>query len=514
LERIRNFLSQTTVQLSCMGYKNFKIMFVFVNDRMRTFIPLSISCLSAALKASGFSTCVFDTSFYREHELLLEEKKKEDAGIFKPVDYSSIGIQLKDGSLFADLLSSVEFEKPDLIAFSVFSQAKRLNFKLASTIKGKFPAIPIIFGGIHTNVEPYNVLGLDYIDYICLGEGEEALVEFAGKLAKGEKVDGVKNIGWKKDGRPVLNPLRPAQDLDKLPFPDWDSFVPYHRFGPYRGHLLRMALVECTRTCPYRCTYCGNDILRQNYRNSSIKLKYRHKSPQKLVAELKHMKEHYGTEFINIVDGTFVAQGEKVLEELAPLYAKEVGLPFFCDATVHCLTAKKARLLKEMGCVCVNMGMECGNEEYRLKYLDKNITDDKIVKAFLTARESGLETRSYNIIGLPFETLENIKETVELNRRCKVGSVSMSIFMPYEGTKLRELCIEKNIVAPDQDIVGDGTYPIIHNPYLSDEELVGLYNTFALYVMAPKELFPVVRLAEANTPFAKQLRKELLALYT
>jgi len=59
-----------------------------------------------------------------------------------------------------------------------------------------------------------------------------------------------------------------------------------------------------------------------------------------------------------------------------------------------------------------------------------------------------------------------------------------------------------------------GPHPIVCNPYLSDEELVGLYNTFALYVMAPKELFPVVRLAEADTPFAKQLRKELLALYT
>ena len=507
-------MSQTTVQLSCMGYKNFKIMFVFVNDRMRTFIPLSISCLSAALKASGFSTCVFDTSFYREHELLLEEKKKEDAGIFKPVDYSSIGIQLKDGSLFADLLSSVEFEKPDLIAFSVFSQAKRLNFKLASTIKGKFPAIPIIFGGIHTNAEPYNVLGLDYIDYICLGEGEEALVEFAGKLAKGEKVDGVKNIGWKKDGRPVLNPLRPAQDLDKLPFPDWDSFVPYHRFGPYRGHLLRMALVECTRTCPYRCTHCGNDILRQNYRNSSIKLKYRHKSPQKLVAELKHMKEHYGTEFINIVDGTFVAQGEKVLEELAPLYAKEVGLPFFCDATVHCLTETKAELLKEMGCVCINMGLESGNEEYRRKYLDRFMTNEKIIKVFHMAKNANLGVRAYNIIGLPYETRDNILQTIELNRKCKVDSVSLSIFLPYEGTKLREVCIKEGLVDPDQDIVGDGTHPIISNPFLSNEELMGLYYTFPLYVLAPKDFLPLIKLAEADTPFTRQLRKELLALYT
>jgi radical SAM superfamily enzyme YgiQ (UPF0313 family) len=497
-----------------MGYKNFNIMFVFVNDRMRTFIPLSISYLSAALKAADFSTCVFDTSFYREHERLLEEKKKEDAGIFKPVDYSSIGVQLKDGSLIADLLSRVESEKPNLIAFSVFSQAKRLNFKLASAIKSKFPDIPIVFGGIHVNVEPRNVLELNFIDYICLGEGEEALVELMCKLARREGVEDVRNIGWKRNGKLIVNPVRPPQHLDDLPLPDWDSFAPCHQYGPYRGKLLRMALVEFSRTCPFRCAYCGNRVIGKHYKDSGIQMTYRHKSPERWIEELKHFKDNYNTEFLNIVDGTFVAQSEKVLEKVASLYTKKIKLPFFADATVHCLTAKKARLLKEMGCVCVNMGMECGNEEYRRKYLDKNITDDKIVKAFLTARESGLETRSYNIIGLPFETRENIKETVELNRKCKVGSVSISIFMPYEGTKLRELCIEKNLVAPDQDIVGDGTYPIIHNPYLSNEEVMGLYNTFTLYVFAPRKLYPVIKLAEPETEFARQLRKELLVIST
>jgi hypothetical protein len=226
------------------------------------------------------------------------------------------------------------------------------------------------------------------------------------------------------------------------------------------------------------------------------------------------MKEHYGTEFINIVDGTFVAQGEKVLEELAPLYAKEVGLPFFCDATVHCLTETKAELLKEMGCVCINMGLESGNEEYRRKYLDRFMTNEKIIKVFHMAKNANLGVRAYNIIGLPYETRDNILQTIELNRKCKVDSVSLSIFLPYEGTKLREVCIKEGLVDPDQDIVGDGTHPIISNSFLSNEELMGLYYTFPLYVLAPKDFLPLIKLAEADTPFAKQLRKELLALYT
>jgi len=494
--------------------KKFKVMFVFVNDRMRTFIPLNISYLSAALKEAGFSTCLFDTSFYVEQGRLSEEKKKEDAGIFKAVDYSSIGIGIKKGDLIDDFLRKIESEKPDLLAFSVYSQSKEQIFKMAEAVKKKYSQIPIILGGIHTNIEPKDVVNRPYIDYICLGEGEEALVELASNLEVGKGVEGVKNIGWKNNGTYVQNPLRPVQNLDKYPFPDWDLFASYHIYGPYRGKLHRMALVEFSRQCPYQCTFCGNTIQKGRYKESGINLIYRHKSPQRWISELKYMKENYEIEFINIVDGTFVAQRTDVMEKVASLFRKEIDLPFFCDSTVTCLNEKKTKLLKEMGCVCINIGLETADEEYRRKYMDRpSMTNKQIVDAFLMCRDAGLDTRSYNIIGYPFETREQIMKTIDMNRKCEVGSLSLSIFMPYEGTKLRELCIREKLIEPDVSISGDGTYPIVRNPYLSDEELMGLYNIFALYVFSPKEVWPIIEMAEAETPFARQLRKELSVLY-
>lgn len=270
-----------------------------------------------------------------------------------------------------------------------------------------------------------------------------------------------------------------------------------------------MALVECTRTCPYSCAFCGNDIIKRHYKNAGESIHYRHKSPKKWVGELKKMKEEYGTEFINIIDSTFVAQPESVFSELAELYAKEIALPFFCDASVNCFTTEKARCLKEMGCVCVNMGIEAGNEEYRHKILKKRITNKKIIESFHLVREFGIETRAYNIIGLPFHTRENIMETIELNRKAKVGSISLSIFMPYDGTPLRDYCIEHKLVDPDVKITGDGTEPIIRNPNLTDQELMGLYNTFFLYVMAPRGWFPEIKKAEADTTDGARIRKEI-----
>ncbi|MHB8108773.1 MAG: B12-binding domain-containing radical SAM protein [Syntrophorhabdaceae bacterium] len=486
---------------------DFKTLFVYFNDRMRTGIPHNIGYLSAALKAVGFETTVFDTSFYIEHERLFEEKKKEDAGIFKAIDYSSIGVQLKKTSLKEDLDSFIEKEKPKLIAFSVFSQAKRENIDLARHIKARFPTIPLIFGGIHVNVDPLAVLQEDCVDYVCVGEGEDAIVEFCVDLAGGGSGANIRNIGYKEGGRLCLNECRPPQSMDSLPRPDWEPFNPYHVYGPYRGKLLKMACVEYSRTCPYHCSYCGNEVIRNQYKKSGHNLGYRHKSSEKFIAELKYFKDNYGIEMVNITDGTFVAQKVDVLEKLSVLYVKEIDLPFFCDATVHCLTPRKVAALKRMGCSCVNMGLECANEEYRNKYLDRTMTNEKIIDAFLMVKEFGINTRSYNIIGLPFETRQTIMDTIELNRKCKVDSVSLSIFMPYEGTRLRELCIKEGLIPPDQVIIGDGTDPLIKNPYLTDVELLGLYNTFSLYIKLPKEDWPMIKKAE-NDPGR---RKELMA---
>ncbi|MDD2914600.1 MAG: radical SAM protein [Gallionella sp.] len=496
-----------------MQRKNFKFMFVFFNDRMRTNIPLNIAYLTASLKNAGFSTCVFDTSFYKEHERISDEKKKEEAGIFMPVDYSSIGMELKEGSLLDDLFAYIDNEAPSIIGFSVFSQAKQQNFRLAKLVKERYPHIPIIMGGVHVNIEPKTVLAFDFVDYICIGEGEEAVVELSERLNNGLSVEGIKNIGHKVDGQLHINPLRPLIEMDKLPYLDYESFAKVHQYGPYRGKLLKMALVEATRTCPFGCSYCGNRIYKPAYDESNHVFRYRHKSPKRWVEEIKFYKENYGVEFLNIADGTYVAQNTQIFEELAPIYKNEVGIPFFCDATVHCINPRKVELLKEMGCVCVNMGLETGSEEYRKKYLNRSMTNEKIIQAFNLVKDSGMEVRSYNIIGLPFQTRKDIFDTIELNRLCNVDSVSMSIFMPYEGTPLREVCIENGLLDPNIEITGDGTTPIITNPHLADEELLGLYNTFAIYVKAPKSVYPQIALAEGHSPESLQLRKKLMDDY-
>lgn len=490
-----------------------KVMFVFLNDRKRTLIPLNISLLKAMLDNNGFETKVFDTSFYPEHARFREEDKKEESGTFKKIDYKKIGVEVKKSDLVYDFLQEVNNWHPDLVAFSVHSTTFSLALKLASALKQKYANILTLFGGIHVSIEPENVIGQNAVDLICLGEGEEATLELCKNIKDGKAVNNVRNI-WLKDNSGIIrNPLRPVIEMDSLPTPTWNGFDAMHHYAPFRGKLLKTALIEFSRTCPFNCGYCGNNILTNIYLKSGIKIKPRHKSPEKFVKELKYLKNNYGIEFVSIVDGTFLSFPISVFENLAELYRKEINLPFYIDTTVTTIDKERVRLLKKMGCICVNMGIECGNEQYRRKYLLKDFSDGAIIKAFRLVRQEGIEVRSYNIIGLPFETREDIFETIELNRICKADSVSLSIFVPYPGTYLREVCIENNLIDKNQEIVGDGTIPNIKSDFLSNSQLIGIYNTFLLYIKAPKIFFPLIKLCELNNWLFKKLRNCLLRIY-
>jgi radical SAM superfamily enzyme YgiQ (UPF0313 family) len=303
--------------------------------------------------------------------------------------------------------------------------------------------------------------------------------------------------------------------MDALPVPGWDGFVTTHHYAPYRGKLMKTALVEFSRTCPYNCAYCGNGILRNLYLKSGIKISPRHKSPAKFIADLKYLKQNYGIEFVSITDGTFLTFPTPVLEELVKLYKEEINLPFFIDTTVTSITRRRVELLKEMGCICVNMGVENGDEDYRRELLLRNISNKSIINAFRIIQEvGGIETRAYNIIGLPLETRKDIFKTIELNRKCKPHSTSLAIFVPFPGTWLREFCIEKGLMDKDLECIGDGTVPNIKSDSISESELMGIYNTFFLYIKAPKIMFPLIRLCEKDNWLSRKLRRLLIGLFS
>jgi anaerobic magnesium-protoporphyrin IX monomethyl ester cyclase len=335
----------------------------------------------------------------------------------------------------------------DVIGFSVRTTAFKDVRYLAEWTKEASSAVTVA-GGYHAILVPNDVLALNGMDAVAVGEGEEPLLKLCDGLCNNGEVDySIESMWFKRDGEIVKNPVAPLiQDLDLLPFPDYDLFD----FDNLAATKMDTALVMVSRGCVFRCTYCGNSQFRNIYPN---KAKYaRFRSPEKAIELVKRLLEkHPGMQFINFRDA-IINMFPKWFEEFIVRYRDEIGLPFTCNLRFDILTEEHVKLLKEAGCYMIDVGVESGDEEIRKKYLERNMTDEQMINSCKWFRKYGILTLTYNIVGLPYETLERALKTVKLNAKLEADRKIPNIFYPYPETKLAKIAIDGGFFDGDYSV--------------------------------------------------------------
>ena len=138
------------------------------------------------------------------------------------------------------------------------------------------------------------------------------------------------------------------------------------------------------------------------------------------------------------------------LYDFLKIYKREIGIEFICllRADIIASDKKYAFKLAEAGCRSVFFGIESGNEILRNKVLKKQLKDEQVLKAAELLHEAGIKFRTYNILGLPDETLEDAFSTVELNISIKADYPWCSIFSPFPGTELTDYAYLKGYLSP------------------------------------------------------------------
>jgi radical SAM superfamily enzyme YgiQ (UPF0313 family) len=129
-------------------------------------------------------------------------------------------------------------------------------------------------------------------------------------------------------------------------------------------------------------------------------------------------------------------------------YSRSLGLPFSVFLRIEQCNDRTLGLLAEANCRLVLLGVEAGNEEYREKYLNRKMKNQRIVEAFARVREHGIESVALNMIGLPHETPELIRETIDLNRRLDPDVLCVFIYQAFPGTPLHEYCLKEGLLPP------------------------------------------------------------------
>jgi radical SAM superfamily enzyme YgiQ (UPF0313 family) len=389
-----------------------------------------------------------------------------------------------------DIIRPIIIGDPDYVAFTIMENQLEYVKKWVEWIKkycvknplemkgvsrlilGGEPKLkPIIVGGVHATLNPEEIF--EFADIVCIGEGEYPIL----KLLQGKK--DIKNLWFKGQPKPELRPL--TNNLDELPFPDYSLFD--------MGKILKKTdgtfAVIASRGCPMSCSYCANHALRETYKGLGTYFRFRS------VKNTISMLEYYLLKYPQIKHFTFADDIFGINREWVKEFSyKYHSVGFDCNLRVEMVDEDLLLDLKSADCSMVELGIESGNEQIRSEVLNRKMTNEQMVNAFDMAHKLGLKTRSYNMVGLPFETAVNIQETIALNKRCNPDEVAVFYFYPYRGTKLYDVCKKRGFLT-DKKTTSYTSESVLNLPTISKRELKKLYNEFMRFAISRRVKFPL-----------------------
>jgi anaerobic magnesium-protoporphyrin IX monomethyl ester cyclase len=294
---------------------------------------------------------------------------------------------------------------PDVLLFSCMSNQWPHACRLAAEIRSLGDRPFLVAGGSHIIASPSSAASSPF-DLAVHGEGEEVLADI---VRSPRRLDHCEVVSG-----PIVH------DLATLPMPELSIFD--------TEDILAYPSVMFSRGCPYKCNYCMSRL-------GGIGSKVRWKSPQRAISEVMQLIYTARPQEIYIDDDTFLKNPAWV-RDFCGDYARTAKIPFFCNARPETVKCDICQDLAAAGCAAVGIGIESGSERIRRDVLNRKMPDDKILQAFELVHAAGMKTWSFNMVGIPGETPEDLLATIELNNRAKTDYVRVSVYTPYPGTPL------------------------------------------------------------------------------
>jgi radical SAM superfamily enzyme YgiQ (UPF0313 family) len=361
----------------------------------------------------------------------------------------------------------------DLIGISLLSSAFRNSKQITAVLRKKINC-PIIWGGKHPTADPEDCL--NYADMVCLGEGEDTLLELVENIKAGKSIDNIQGLWLKKDGKIIKNSLRPLEtNLDKYLFPDYSLDNKFTldkktlKMRPVKvddlGSMRKWYPTMMTRGCPNCCTFCTN--------SSDLRLrKVRSRSVDNVIKEVKEFLSVYpDTEKVFFRDDCISAMPLDFIREFSEKWKKEVGLP--CSNSGVIATSEdfgeKIRLLTEGGMIDFKMGIQTGCERVRrFVFARVGETDTVINEAIRVLHKTCLgKINYYMITDNPYETedelITSIRFTSGLLRPFSLSLYSLNF---YPGTPIYNRALNDGILKNKEEALQESTM-ILKDTYLN-----------------------------------------------
>jgi hopanoid biosynthesis associated radical SAM protein HpnJ len=373
-----------------------------------------------------------------------------------------------------------------------------VDVRIARMMKDQNPKLKVCFVGPPVTVEPEKALRESAIDFVVRREFDHQIVSYA----KGTPLSDIPGVSYREDGGYRHNPEGGyIEDLDQLP---WVTKV-YKRdldFRRYNVPFLKNPFISLytSRGCPAMCTFCLWPQTHSGHR-------WRLRSPQDIAAECRWALDNFpGLQEIFFDDDTFNYKKERTIAVCNEL--KKLNFTWSCTSRVT-TDYDTLKAMKEAGCRLMIVGYESGDPQI-LKNIKKGATVDMAKRFTRDAHRLGLTIHGDYIIGLPGETRDSIRRTIDLAKTLDTETIQVSIAHPYPGTEFYDYVEQNGLITIDSMTDESGhQLPNISYHDLNRADLVDFVERFyGEYYFRPKAAWRVVRKAILHRDDRRRLYKE------
>lgn len=398
-------------------------------------VPLGLAYIAAVLEREGYEVRLLDAFI----EGLSNEKEIDEERIV-------IGLSPKQ------IKEEINKFSPQIVGVSSLFTLQRKNAHSICHIAKEVDAdIVTVMGGPHPTAEPTMVLQDDMVDFVVLGEGEESILYLLEHLQGKGDVSKIDGLGFRSKNRIAINEkCRFIEDLDSIPFPARHLLPMEKYFRSKMAHGVNRkspyASILTSRGCPFRCTFCSTHKVWSR--------RYRTRSAENVLKEIRFLVDTYGIKELLFEDDNMSLDRERAFAIFDGMIKEKFELIWRTPNGVAVATLDEALLdkMKASGCYQLGLGVESGNRYVLDNIIKKPVNLERVTVLVKYAQKIGIEIILFLVVGMPGETLEQMRATFRFARSMGLYDTQhISIATPYPGSELYDICKNKGYLSKDFD---------------------------------------------------------------
>jgi radical SAM superfamily enzyme YgiQ (UPF0313 family) len=360
--------------------------------------------------------------------------------------------------MLADLERVVREDKPQLVGISCLSVNRGPGEIAARKMRALGPDVPIVFGGPFPTLEPELTLRRTPADFVCIGDGDETLLDLVDALETGRSIATVPGLAHRVEGQIRRTEERPRfTALDTLPFPKLDLFpihdmIEQHRLDEQRAQMSRidmngrlpfvtdaLIMVMGSRGCAWECSFCPL---------SKWEGRTLFHSPEYIVRQIEEYKRQFGWRTFVFGDNTLTYPQHQIMEICDLMVERNVDVEWICMTRADMVNRDVLDRMGRAGCREISYGIESLSQSVQ-KAIKKKLSVKRVPPAFELTHQAGVTSCIMLMVGNQGESRETMRESAGLAREIQPDRILINTTKVYPGTYLWDAAVKDGLVGPD-----------------------------------------------------------------